>query len=98
MSNQINPLPTGLVVVRSGSPIANTAGIMVACAITRTSDSSAFYASDTEFNPGEEPMSGCVHWGPSPSVEAARHDCGQEALNEMDANGTDGSSSWLVLP
>jgi hypothetical protein len=90
-------LPAGLIIVNS---IARTLpdGNQSGCAILRNAGSTDWWSTDYFCGPGQNPMSESAVFGPHASEAGARSEMEGGNLVAMDAEGTPGSSTWLVYP
>lgn len=90
-------LPVGLVVDRSMDRIRDD-GLRNGCAITRDAGSTNWYASDFTCGINQDPMNFVANFGPYSTKAEARMQMESEELDYLDASGTNGISTWLVLP
>ena len=88
-------LPSGLVLVCSMDRVqdSNRNG----AAITRSTDSTQWYATDFYCPVGNDPETGAATFGPFSTLARARRELESTELEYLDSNGTDGTSTWLTL-
>lgn len=94
-------LPTGLVIHRSVGPVddGGGGGGVICGAYIRNADSTQWYGADYSGPLADQNrMTNAAYWGPAGSIEACQPDMMTQVVNELAANGTDGTSAWLVLP
>lgn len=105
VEGQILNLPVGLVLGRSVGPVPDSYApddLIMGCAVTRNLLATEWYASEFRAPTGtsmeDVRANYTVHWGPFPSQAAARANIDALLLTELDNNGSNLISLWLVLP
>lgn len=89
-------LPTGLLIDRSMERVVN--GLRNGAAISKNVLTGDWYASDFTCGPAQDVDAYTAHFGPYATKAAARFQLDSDELEYLDDNGTDGVSTWLVLP
>lgn len=90
-------LPSGIGLVIHRSMDRDLAGVRNGAAITKTPDETIWYATDFYVRPQDPPEFGAWTFGPFDTLTKARRVLESSELEELDANGTTGTSTWLTL-
>ena len=89
-------LPLGLVIHRSMERTVND--LRNGAAISKNVLATEWWASDFLCGFDQDAMANTAHFGPHTTEAAARRELESSELVYLDSNGTDGVSTWLILP
>ncbi len=105
VDGQIGNLPVGLVLGRSVGPVEDSYDplhLIMGCAVTHNLLATQWYASEFRAPTGTSMQDVnnkyTIHWGPFATEAAARSQIDGLLLTELDEQGSDLISLWLVLP